>query len=93
MRKILYILLACSLLSSSTPLLAGNCNCLELANEEMNDAYSTGCGCEDGIYNCVSNSMLGWGIALTIGIALLTGFISQSATAHVPATTTSSTSQ
>lgn len=90
MRKIVSILLIFTLLSSMNSLVAGNCNCLEVANEEMNAAYYTGCGCEDGVYNAVSNSMLGWGIALAVGIALLTGFISQSATAHVQSTTTSS---
>lgn len=92
MKKIIHLLLVFSLLTSSTTLLADHCNCLEAANDEMNAAYLTGCGCEDGIYNAVSNSMLIWGIVLAVGIGLIAGFHNQSATAHVPATTTSSSS-
>lgn len=90
MKKILHILLLFSIFSTSTMLFADHCNCLEAANDEMNAAYATGCGCEDGIYNAVSNSMFIWGIVLAVGIGLIAGFHNQSSTAHVPSSSSSS---
>jgi len=55
--------------------------------EEMNDLYRTGEGCDDGIFNCVSASMIGWGLGLFAGIALLTGLVHNS---HSESTKTSS---
>lgn len=55
-----------------------NGECLKAANEEMNALYRTGCGCEDGIFNAISSSMVGWGVGLFLGIALLTGLIHNS---------------
>lgn len=61
-------------------------DCLELANYEMNELYdTTGHGCQDGVFNAVSASMIGWGIGLFAGIALLTGLIHSHSTFN-PAT-------
>ena len=57
---------------------ADNSQCLQSAVDEMNDLYRTGCGCDDGVFNGISSSMLGWGIGLFVGIALLTGLVHQS---------------
>ena len=73
MNNILKILLPAILFSSS--LQAQNGDCLEEALEEMNDYYRTGTGCDDGIFNAMSSSMLGWGVGLFAGIALLTGLV------------------
>lgn len=79
MKKYLYALLSVSILLFSQHLVADDCDYLVEAQEEMNDLYSTGCGCEDGIFNAVSASMIGWGLALFAGIALIAGLVHQSA--------------
>lgn len=66
-----------------------NGQCLQAAQDEMNDLYKVGCGCEDGIFNAISASMLGWGVGLFVGIALLTGLIHN---AHHDSTSSSSSS-
>lgn len=73
MKTLLRIL--CPLALLITPLQANHHECLEAAVDEMNDYYRVGCGCEDGVFNAVSSSMLGWGVGLFAGIALLTGLI------------------
>lgn len=70
------ILLPILILTSS--LHADHGECLEAAVDEMNELHRTGCGCEDGIFNAVSSSMIGWGVGLFVGIALLTGLIHNS---------------
>ena len=73
MKRAVYFLLI--VLSLSSPLRGDHADCLQAAVAEMNANYSTGSGCEDGIYNAVSSSMIGWGIGLFVGIALLTGLV------------------
>jgi len=48
--------------------------------DEQNALYNTGPvnGCQDGIFNAVSASMIGWGIGLAAAIALITGLIHNS---------------
>ncbi|NGX38021.1 MAG: hypothetical protein K1000chlam2_01190 [Chlamydiae bacterium] len=87
MKWIIRILLPLVLVSGS--LRADNGGCLEAAMDEMNELYRTGGGCEDGIFNAVSSSMLGWGVGLFVGIALLTGLIHN---AHQGSQTTNNTS-
>jgi hypothetical protein len=74
------------LLMTTSPLLIAD-ECLELAIYEMNDAHSTGCGCQDGVFNAISASMIGWGVGLFAGIALLTGLVHNS---HVHSSSSSS---
>ena len=85
MKRLMQILLPLALLTA--PLRADNSECLEAALDEMNDLHRTGAGCEDGIFNAISASMLGWGIGLFAGIALLTGLIHN---AHQDTTSSSS---
>lgn len=79
------------MLVASTALRADNGEDLDYAVQEMNALYHTGPGggCEDGIFNAVSSSMLGWGIGLAAGIALLTGLMYNS---HSSTKTTSTNS-
>lgn len=84
MKHFLKLLLPLLVLAAS-PVQANEC--LELANYEMNANYDTGRGCQDGVFNAVSSSMLGWGVGLFVGIALLTGLVHN---AHVDVTDTSS---
>ncbi len=86
MKRIIHIALA-SLLFSASALQAAD-PCLEQAVDEMNALYRTGEGCEDEVFNAVGKSMVGWGIGLFIGIALLTGLVPSST---APATTTTNT--
>lgn len=64
-----------ALLMMTASLRADHRECLEAAVDEMNELHRTGGGCEDGIFNAVSSSMLGWGVGLFVGIALLTGLV------------------
>lgn len=68
------------LLISTTALRADNGEYLEASVEESNALYNTGsgCGCQDGIFNAVSASMIGWGIGLAAAIALITGLVHNS---------------
>lgn len=84
MRKVRAVFAAILFLTQSLP--ADHAECLCAAVEESNELYRTGCGCEDGIFNAVSSSMIGWGIGLFVGIALLTGLIHNS---HQDRTTSS----
>jgi len=65
------------LLISSGTLRADNGEYLEASVEESNALYYTGpgTGCQDGIFNAVSSSMIGWGVGLAAAIALITGLI------------------
>lgn len=87
MKKLCKFALPLLLLTGS--LRADHAECLDAAVDEMNELYRTGCGCEDGIFNAVSSSMLGWGVGLFVGIALLTGLVHN---AHQGSQTTSSSS-
>lgn len=51
--------------------------------EDTNKLYvdTTGCAAQDGQHTAISASMVGWGLALAAGIALLAGLLHQS-TAH-----------
>lgn len=91
MKRILRIILPLMLLTSS--LRADNGEYLDAAIDEMNALYDTGpsSGCQDCVFNAVSSSMIGWGIGLAIGIAVLTGLVVTSKSDST--TTTTSTSQ
>ncbi len=42
----------------------------------------TGCAANDGQHTAISASMVGWGLALAAGIALLAGLLHQSKSGH-----------
>lgn len=84
MRKIFTVLLLAIFIPHS--FLSAN-NCLELGQWESNELYRTGDHCDDAVFNATSKSMVGWGIFLALGIALLAGFMHQSL---APTTTTTS---
>ena len=56
----------------------------ELENYKKNtDAiWRTGSGAEDGTFTAISTSMLGWGVGLSAGIAILASVLHQSAAGH-----------
>ena len=74
MKLLLKLVLPILLLTSQTL----KADCMELGVYEMNELHTTGNGCQDGIFNAISASMLGWGVGLFIGIALLTGLVHNS---------------
>ena len=78
MKRFLQILLPVLMLAAQPLHTADNGKCLQAAVDEMNAIHQTGYGGEDPIFNAVSTSMLGWGVGLFVGIALLTGLIHSS---------------
>jgi hypothetical protein len=44
--------------------------------------WRTGCGAHDGSFTAISTSMIGWGIGLAIGIAILAAVLRQSTSAN-----------
>ena len=90
MKQVIRIGLSALLLTTTS--LRADGDCLEAAVEEMNDLYRTGEGCEDGIFNSVSSWMIGWGIGLFVGIALLTGLIHSHSSSDSSTVTNSSSS-
>ena len=92
MKRILRIAVPILMLLTQT-LRADNADCLQAAVDEMNANYHTGSGCEDGIFNAVSASMIGWGVGLFIGIALLTGLVHNSHLSTSDSSDSSSSSQ
>jgi tellurite resistance protein TehA-like permease len=44
--------------------------------------WRVGTGSEDGSFTAISTSMLGWGVGLSAGIAILASVLHQSTSAH-----------
>lgn len=44
--------------------------------------WRTGSGAEDGTFTAISTSMLGWGLGLSAGIAVLASVLHQSTAGH-----------
>lgn len=85
MNKFIAILLCCALMCSST-LSHANDGDLNQYKEDTEALYRTGSGAEEGAYSAISTSMIGWGVGLAVGIAILAGVLHQSTanTAHTP---------
>jgi hypothetical protein len=69
MKKALSLLLLMSIFTTTLPLSARE-EISELA-ESTDQLYRTGAGAQDGAYTALSMSMIGWGVGLAIGIAVL----------------------
>lgn len=52
-----------------TPLWAGDS--LSESTQATEELWRTGSGAHDGAYTAISTSMIGWGIGLAVGIAIL----------------------
>jgi hypothetical protein len=74
------LLTALILLSSLPSLVNGN----ELDNykKDTEALWRTGSGAEDGTFTAISTSMLGWGLGLSAGIAVLASVLHQSTAGH-----------
>lgn len=83
-KKIAIALLCMGLTLSSSPIFSAEegCQTMEDAVEEMNAMHRPGLCCEDAAFTAISSSMVGWGVGLAVGIALLTGLLHQSKAAH-----------
>jgi hypothetical protein len=87
MNKILSTLLCFALVCHFSPAHANDGD-LNQYKEDTDALYRTGSGAEEGAYSAISTSMLGWGVGLAVGIAILAGVLHQS-TANTAHTTTS----
>jgi hypothetical protein len=55
---------------------------LDQYKKDTEAIWRTGSGAEDGAYAAISTSMLGWGIGLSAGIAILASVLHQSSAGH-----------
>ena len=76
MQKLTALLIA---LSMTTSAFADE---LEQWKKNTESIWRTGSGAEDGTYTAIATSMLGWGIGLSVGIAILASVLHQSAAGH-----------
>ena len=54
---------------------------------QTDELYRVGAGAQDGAFTSLGASMLGWGLGLGVGIAILAGVLHQStASAHTTST-------
>lgn len=65
-------------------LLSASLHADELENYKKNTEaiWRTGSGAEDGTFTAISTSMLGWGVGLSAGIAILASVLHQSTAGH-----------
>lgn len=55
---------------------------LDNYRKDTDSIWRTGSGSEDGTFTAISTSMLGWGVGLSAGIAILASVLHQSTAAH-----------
>jgi hypothetical protein len=55
---------------------------LDQWKKENESIWRTGAGAEDGTFTAISTSMLGWGLGLSAGIAILASVLHQSTAGH-----------
>ena len=75
-RQILYLALVLFVAAPAPTLLRADE--LDKHQQETNNLYRPECTEEDPAFTAIGTSMMGWGIGLAIGIALLTGLMHQS---------------
>lgn len=76
MKKLLAISL---LLSMASPAFTDQ---LDNYKKDTDAIWRTGTGAEDGTFTAISTSMLGWGVGLSAGIAILASVLHQSTAGH-----------
>jgi hypothetical protein len=55
---------------------------LDQWKKDTESIWRTGAGAEDGTFTAISTSMLGWGLGLSAGIAILASVLHQSTAGH-----------
>lgn len=73
------LLIALTLLTMTSPVLSDQ---LENYRKDTESIWRTGAGAEDGTFTAISTSMLGWGVGLSAGIAILASVLHQSTAGH-----------
>lgn len=69
MKRMLASVLVATVLTTSPPLNARED--IQQLGDETDQLYRTGAGAHDGAFTALSISMLGWGVGLAVGIALI----------------------
>lgn len=69
MKRIVGQMLVATVLMTSLPLSARED--IQQLGDETDQLYRTGAGAQDGAFTALSVSMLGWGVGLAVGIALI----------------------
>ncbi|MGC1878775.1 MAG: hypothetical protein WA347_01495 [Rhabdochlamydiaceae bacterium] len=59
-----------------------HCDQLDNYKKDSEAIWRTGSGAEDGTFTAVGTSMLGWGLGLSAGIAILASVLHQSTAGH-----------
>jgi hypothetical protein len=60
----------------------GHCDSLDNYKKDTEAIWRTGSGAEDGTFTAISTSMLGWGLGLSAGVAILASVLHQSTAGH-----------
>ncbi len=68
-----------TLLALTGPAITGE---LQNYKKDTEAIWRTGTGAEDGTFTAISTSMLGWGVGLSAGIAILASVLHQSTASH-----------
>lgn len=55
---------------------------LEHWKKDIESIWRTGAGAEDGTFTAIATSMIGWGLGLSAGIAILASVLHQSTAGH-----------
>ncbi|MBI2812196.1 MAG: hypothetical protein HYX67_15390 [Candidatus Melainabacteria bacterium] len=55
---------------------------LDNYKKDTESIWRTGTGSEDGTYTAIATSMIGWGVGLAVGIAILASVLHQSTASH-----------
>lgn len=69
MKKVIGALLMTTILTTSLPLVARED--IQELGDQTDQIYRTGAGAHDGAFTALGISILGWGVGLAVGIALL----------------------
>lgn len=73
------LLILATLLTLTSPSFADE---LENYKRDTESLWRTGTGAEDGTFTAIATSMLGWGLGLSVGIAVLASVLHQSTAGH-----------
>ena len=77
MKKFIAALLILAFLSTSSTIIAGD-TIEEGWKEDTENLWKTGAGAHDGASTAISATIIGWGVGLALGIAILAAVLHQS---------------
>ena len=78
-KQIVAILCLCTILASSSLYPRED---IQQLGDQTDALYRVGAGAQDGAYTSLSTSMIGWGLGLAAGIAVLAAVLHQSKASH-----------